>query len=121
MLRKHTKNFDLQSALSIGVDNVQRNFRPMVEAVELWRGIQATDTDARLRIYEAFIEGRLEAPKHLARAVHDHWFEPPHEEFRPRTAWSLQNGFTHAFKALDPIPMYRSTASLATFFREAPR
>lgn len=74
-----------------------------------------------MRIYEAFIDGPLEALKHLARAVHDHWSNPPHEEFRPRTAWLLQNGFTHAFKAPDPIPMQRATASLATFFKEVPR
>jgi hypothetical protein len=27
-------------------------------------------------IYEAFVEGKLEAPKHLARTVHDLYFEP---------------------------------------------
>ena len=36
-------------------------------------------------IYEAFVEGRLEAPKHLARTVHDLYFEPTYEEFRSRT------------------------------------
>src|SRR5260370_3583782 len=33
----------------------------------------------------AFVEGKLEAPKHLARTVHDLYFEPKYEEFRPRT------------------------------------
>jgi hypothetical protein len=42
-------------------------------------------------IYEAFVEGHLEAPKHLARTVHDLYFEPKYEEFRPRTIWSLSN------------------------------
>jgi hypothetical protein len=27
-------------------------------------------------ICEAFVEGRLEVPKHLARRVHDLYFEP---------------------------------------------
>jgi hypothetical protein len=37
-------------------------------------------------IYEVFFEGKLEAPKHLARTVHDLYFEPKYyEEFRPRT------------------------------------
>jgi hypothetical protein len=44
------------------------------------------------------VEGRLEAPKHLARTVHDLYFEPNYEEFRPRTIWSLSNAFTSAFK-----------------------
>jgi hypothetical protein len=55
-------------------------------------------------IYEAFVEGKLEAPKHLARTVHDLYFEPQYEEFKPRTIWSLSNAFTSAFKELDPIP-----------------
>jgi hypothetical protein len=33
-------------------------------------------------IYKAFVEGELEAQKHLARTVHDVYFEPKHEEFR---------------------------------------
>lgn len=116
VLRRHTKNFDLQAALSVGVDNVQRNFKPLVEAVELWKDTQITDDQARLRIYEAFVEGELEAPKHLIRAVHDNWRNPPHEEFSPRTLWSLQNSFTEAFKTLDPIPMQKATASLGQYF-----
>jgi hypothetical protein len=116
LLRKHTKNFNLEQALSIGVDDVQRHFRPMVQAVEGWRATQITDVDAKLAIYEAFIEGQLEAPKHLARLAHQNYFEPSIEEFQPRTRFSLHNAFTSAFKELDPIPMQRSTASLARFF-----
>jgi len=55
-------------------------------------------------------EGRLEAPKHLARTVHDLYFEPKYEEFQPRTIWSLSNAFTSAFKELDPIPQFKATA-----------
>ena len=40
------------------------------------------DVTAKVVIYEAFVEGRLEAPKHLARSVHDLYFEPKYEEFR---------------------------------------
>lgn len=117
VLKKHTKNFDLNSALSVGVDNIQRNFEPMVKAVESWRGMQVTDVEAKQVIYEAFIEGELEVPRHLARPVHEAYFNPPHEEFQARTMWSLSNAFTHAFKALDPIPMQRATAGLGEFLK----
>jgi hypothetical protein len=60
-------------------------------------------------------EGKLEAPKHLARTVHDLYFEPKYEEFRVRTIWSLSNAFTSAFKELDPIPQFRATAKLGEF------
>ena len=66
-------------------------------------------------IYKAFVEGRLEVLKHLARRVHDLYFEPKYEEFRPRTIWSLSNAFTSAFKQLDPIPQFKATAKLSEF------
>ena len=88
VLAKHSKNFSLENALSIGVDQMQRNFKPMVEAVELWRGSQLSDVDARLVIYRAFIEGELEVPRHLSRSVHELYFNPQHDEFAPRTMWS---------------------------------
>jgi hypothetical protein len=59
----------------------------------------------------AAIEGALEAPKHLALAVHDAWTTPPHEDFSPMTSWSCKNSFTEALKTLDPIPMQRATLS----------
>jgi len=86
VLAKHTKRFSLVDAVSIGVDRMQRSF-----------------------------EGDLEVPKHLARRVHDLYFNPTVEEFAPRTLWSLENSFTSAFKELDPIPQFRATAKLAPF------
>jgi hypothetical protein len=43
------------------------------------------------------------------------YFEPKCEEFRPRTIWSLSNAFTSAFKELDPIPQFKTTAKLSEF------
>ncbi len=119
VLAKHTKNFSLNAALSVGVDDMQRNFKPMVEGVERWQGKQLTDVSARLVIYRAFIEGDLEVPRHLDRRVHDLYFNPQHEEFAPRTLWSLSNAFTSAFRELEPIPQYRATAKLAGFLATA--
>ena len=51
----------------------------------------------------------------LARTVHDLYFEPKYDEFRPRTIWSLSNAFTSAFKELDPIPQFKATAKLGEF------
>jgi hypothetical protein len=39
--------------------------------VNLWQKSELTDVTAKVVIYEAFVEGKLEAPKHLARTVHD--------------------------------------------------
>lgn len=115
VLAKHSKHFSLEDALSIGVDRMQRNFDPMRQQVERWRAQQLSGEAARLTIYRAFIEGELEVPKHLARKVHDLYFNPHHEEFAPRTMWSLSNAFTSSFKELDPIPQFKATAKLGEF------
>lgn len=60
---------------------MQRNFEPMRKQVEAWQQSELTDVTAKVVIYEAFVEGKLEAPKHLARTVHDLYFEPKYEEF----------------------------------------
>jgi len=118
VLAKHSKSFSLVDAISVGVDRMQRNFGPMRKQVEAWQSSELTDVTAKVVIYEVFIEGRLEAPKHLARNVHDLYFEPKYEEFRPRTIWSLSNAFTSAFKELDPIPQFKATAKLGEFLED---
>jgi len=119
VLAKHTKNLSILNAMSVGVDEMMRNFKPMVQAVDRWRDSQLTDVAARLLIYRAFIEGELEVPHHLDRRVHELYFNPQHEEFAPRTIWSLSNAFTSAFKELDPIPQYKATGKLAGFLQAA--
>src|SRR6266478_6035430 len=116
VLAKHyPKSFSLVDSLAIGFDRMQRNFEPTRKQVEAWQRRELTDVTAKVVIYEAFVEGRLEAPKHLARNVHDLCFEPTYEEFKPRTIWSLSNAFTSAFKELDPIPHFKATAKLGEF------
>jgi len=115
VLAKHSKSFSLIDCISVGVDRMQRNFEPMRKQVEAWQRSELTDVTAKVVIYEAFVEGKLEAPKHLARTVHDLYFEPRHEEFQPRTIWSLSNAFTSAFKELDPISQFKATAKLGGF------
>jgi hypothetical protein len=83
VLAKHSKSFSLIDCISVGVDRMQRNFEPMRKQVEAWQRSELTEVTAKVVIYEAFVEGKLEAPKHLARIVHDLYFEPRYEEFRP--------------------------------------
>jgi hypothetical protein len=120
VLAKHSKSFSLIDCISVGVDRMQRNFESMRKQVEAWQRAELTDVTAKVVIYEAFVEGKLEAPKHLARTVHDLYFEPKYEEFRARTIWSLSNAFTSASKELDPIRQHyddsaANSASWRTF------
>lgn len=74
VLAKHSKSFSLIDCISVGVDRMQRNFEPMRRQVEAWQRSELTDVTAKVVIYEAFVEGRLEAPKQLARTVHHLYF-----------------------------------------------
>ena len=66
MLAKHWKSFSLIDCIAVGVDRMQRNFEPMRRQVEAWQRSELTDVTAKVVICEAFVEGRLEAPKQLA-------------------------------------------------------
>jgi hypothetical protein len=39
---------------------MRRNFEPMRKQVEAWQRFELTDVTAKVVIYEAFVEGRLE-------------------------------------------------------------
>jgi hypothetical protein len=55
---------------------MQRNFGPLKQQVEQWRLMQLSAAAAKLLIYQAFIEEETGFPKHLARRVHDLYFQP---------------------------------------------
>ena len=115
VLSKHSKNFNLIDSLSIGVDRIQRSFEPLQRTVSDWRANILAPNDARLVIYEAFVEGKLAVSPKLMKAVHGHFFNPQYEEFREMNLWSLSNAFTSAFKDLKPFDQYKAAAKLHPF------
>jgi len=120
VLAKHSRSFNLIDTLSVGVDSIQRNFEPLERQVETWRKTQITDDTAKLILYSAFIDSKLEAPRSLLPDVHRLYFEPQYPEFSARTMWSLSNAFTSAFKKLDPVPQFKATAKLGGFLAQLP-
>lgn len=113
--KKHSKNLDVVETLALGIDRIQRKFQAQVNTIDVWKNHQLPDIRAKEIIYDAAL-GSVDMPKHLMKDIDQEYFNPRFDEFRPRTLWSLQNAFTSSFKLLDPIPMYRSTASLGTYF-----
>lgn len=103
--------------IATGVDRTQRHFQPIREQIDVWKNHTLSDDRAKNIIYEAFIEGKLEAPQRLAESVHKNYFNPPHEEFSPRTLWSLHNAFTESFKDLEPMPQIRAMESLGEWIK----
>jgi hypothetical protein len=115
VLYKHTRRLDLVEIISIGMDRIQRNFAPLREQINGWQAQQLLDEEAKLLIYQAFVDRELPLPRHLLPKVHEYYFAPTFEAFRPRTYWSLANAFTSAFKGLRPVPQFALTAKLGTF------
>ena len=115
ILYKHTRKLDLVEVISIGVDRIQRNFAPLRDQIDWWQARQLLDEEAKLLIYQAFVDRELPLPRRLLLKVHEHYFAPSYEAFRARTLWSLANAFTSAFKELKPVAQFALTAKLGTF------
>jgi len=64
-------------------------------------------------IYEAFVEGQLEAPS-TWRAACTTLLRAKVRGISVANHLSLSNAFTSAFKELDPIPQFKATASSAS-------
>jgi hypothetical protein len=117
VLAKHSKKFNLQDALTLGVDRIQRNWTPLRESLERRQNFQLTPEQAQLSIYKAFVEvGGF--PIKLMRTVDHLFFYPQHKEFQSRTMWTLENAFTSAFKQLKPVPQYQATARLGKYISD---
>ncbi|MCU1231006.1 MAG: hypothetical protein JWO97_3890 [Acidobacteria bacterium] len=115
VMRKHTKNVEIEEIMSSAVDKVQRNFEPMKRQIAFFRGCDLSDDRAKLAIYEAFFGGAADLPKHLGQVVHTNYFKPKHPDFEPRTLWSLENAFTSALQVLEPVARLRTAGRLAPF------
>lgn len=116
LLAKHSKNFDLVESISMGVDRIQRGWKPLQEAITFKRQTLLNGVEAQALIYRAFTEQRF--PVKLLKAVHREYFvAPSYEDFRAKTVWSLENAFTTAFKELRPQQQYLATAKLGKFLQ----
>ena len=72
------------------------------------------DAAAKAKILDAAVKGVM--PLRLIPDVYGNYFEPKHEEFKERNAWSLHNAFTEAFKGLKPNVAMQSGIELGKLF-----
>ncbi len=118
LLHKHTKNLDLMDAISIAVDRIHRGYGSLEMRVKEMKELGLTDNDARVLIYRAFLERSIKGvPRNLMSEVHNLYFNPGHDAFKPRNLWSLSNAFTSAFKLLGPLKRFEATARLGSFIK----
>jgi hypothetical protein len=110
-LRKlHTTGFQLDREL----DGAFRLFGERVGAVGrmvgLLQGRSLSDNEAKVVMFDAFRAGVM--PWRHAREVSEQYFEPTHEAFKPRNAWSLYNSFTEIVKQRGPSDQIRTFRAL---------
>jgi hypothetical protein len=119
VLAKHTANVNLPEVIALGIDRIHRNFAGIEQGVAMFQAKAIRDEQAKAIMLDALMDKSLEVPKHLLTPIHRNYFEPSHEEFRPRNLWSLANAFTSSFKELKPVKQFEVTAKLTPFLHRA--
>ncbi len=100
--RKHTRfaTRDLRQLTARAVGRLGDRLAGMEQRITCYRGFGVGDAAA----HDIVVRG-VDCRAITVNQVPDvlqHWRHPGHEEFRPRTAWSLFNAFTEAFKSTNP-------------------
>jgi len=117
MDRMHTKH--IMRDLPYLLDRMMLQLQPMVKRVKAevkaLKGVPMNDRDAHHMMIEAMQTG-IVLPTRLPE-VERGWREPVHDEFKPRTAWSLINAFTEVEKG-KPSTVFDRTISLNALFRD---
>jgi len=97
--RRHTRHImrDLPTLLVRGFDILNLESRNIEARTEFYKATEVSDRDADALILRSAYDFGALSTRQIPRAL-EAWRVPPHEEFRPRTAWSLFNALTEAHK-----------------------
>lgn len=124
--RKHTKHIleDLPLLVPRAIETLGYERVCLEKRVEAYKQF-SMDCLAGLRadrwILHACVRRQIFPPSMIPRVV-DEWEKPAHEEFEPRTAWSLFNAFTEAAKPngkrANPATLANRTRRLHGMFTE---
>ncbi len=94
--RRHTLNLDLVKAFEAAVEEYLDASVTVRAFIERLRVVPLGRHEAEKVMIDAGRKGVV--PWALLKTVEEQWRRPRHDEFRPRTAWSLYNAFTEATK-----------------------
>lgn len=113
--RKHTSRIDIKLEIAGGVDRALQRFVKVEFRINELKAWQLKDAVAKGIILDAAYKKIM--PLHLIPQVYKEYFEPRHEEFKPRNLWSLHNSFTESFKLLKPHVAMEANTELGRFFK----
>jgi hypothetical protein len=96
----HTIHFRLNDEMDRAFSKFTERVGAINNMVNRLSAVALTDKDADSIILQSF---RAEVmPWRLAPEVVKEYYEPKHEDFKPRNAWSLYNAFTEVLKQRSP-------------------
>jgi len=104
---RHMRSLDLDEAVSDGIKKYINECGALEAFVNGMREVPLDNKDASYLIMRTAerLPGNEQSGclnwAHL-RDIYENWIKPPHEEFSPRTQWSLYNAFTEVGKTLSP-------------------
>lgn len=112
---KHTTGLNLETVIDEGIQQYIRQCQVLEQMINGWRDAEIDDRDAAYLI--------LNTPDNVLHwryleDVRNNWLKPPHEEFAPRTAWSLYNAYTETAKTLTPPRQVRMLKGIKPIFDE---
>ena len=116
--RKHTSRLfeDLDEKIEAGFEKVFSEWERNDLRIVSYREKELSDADAHDLVVRS-MDADAVAPSALPRVLKE-YREPWHEEFMPRTAWSLYNAFTEVMKGLPHLLPERTRALTRCFDEE---
>ncbi len=112
--RRHLKGQDLEVSIDTGIERYLQEAEAMESFIHGLQGREIDDRDAAHTILQTHAEQLINF--RYLEDVDRRWRNPPHEEFAPRTAWSLYNAFTESAKRMTPPRQLRLLTGMRPLF-----
>jgi len=112
--RKHTFNLDLAQEIDAGLAEFKLQYTALDDRIVHLKSLTLTDDNAKARMLDIFHKGIV--PVKYLDKVYDEYLTPSHDEFKPRTLWSLHNAFTETMKLMPMTPRMDATQELGKVF-----
>lgn len=114
--RRHTSGLDLMPELFGAMDKYEQHYRKLKGEVDLLKTFEMTEQQAKIILHDVFAQQVM--PVRFLPTVSEEYFaeEQRHEEFAPRTAWSLLNAFTEVAKAMPLTTRIKATQLVGKLF-----
>jgi len=116
MTRKHTVHImrDLPGLVQRSIGQLMSRWHDQDTRIEAYKNFELSDMQAHDLIVRA-IDARSATSTQVPPLLQE-WRHPKHEEFAPRTAWSLFNSFTEVMKGLNLNELSTRTQRLHGLF-----